>query len=155
MKATELMIGDWICYKDKLIKITKGIYDEKVYTNGSVILDFKLNPILLTVKILEKNEFTGEGYLILELDEFSYLEYYPFEGRLRKYWHGIDEWNNHSVTNDIIFQCHYKYIHELQHALRLCGLTLIRANSFLALFLSFSCPFLAPSSRFLAPLPIH
>lgn len=136
MKANELMIGDRVylikgyfmnyslsTIKRKEILEIDGYYLHKI-SEGLL----EVEPIPLTVEILEKNGFKGEGYLILELDEFSCLEYYPFEGRLRKIWHGIDEWNNHSDTKDITFQCHCKYVHELQHALRLCGLNEIADN---------------------------
>lgn len=136
MKAKELMMEDWVLYGrryaivkridpsrcDILVRVTPNHDDIVIETYDNI------DPIPLTAEILEKNGFKGEGYLILELDEFSYLEYYPFEGRLRKIWHGIDEWNNHSDTKDITFQCHCKYVHELQHALRLCRLNEIADN---------------------------
>lgn len=135
MKATELMIGDIVYITpDKTGRVCTVnrsntgssfvLVKDEHYTHSLV----SITPIPLTTKILEKNGFKGEGYLILELDEFSYLEYYPFEGRLRKIWHGIDEWNNHSDTKDITFQCHCKYVHELQHALRLCGMNELADN---------------------------
>ena len=135
MKATELMIGDIVYITpDKTGRVCTVnrsntgssfvlVKDER-YTHSLV----NVTPIPLTTEILEKNGFKGEDYLILELDEFSYLEYYPFEGRLRKIWHGIDEWNNHSDTKDITFQYHCKYVHELQHALRLCGMNELADN---------------------------
>ena len=135
MKATELMIGDIVYVtSDK----TGRVCTVNRYNTGRSFVLVKdehytyhlvnITPIPLTTEILEKNGFKGEGYLILELDEFSYLEYYPFEGRLRKIWHGIDKWNNHSDTKDITFQCHCKYVHELQHALRLCGMNELADN---------------------------
>ena len=135
MKATELMIGDIVYITpDKTGRVCTVnrsntgssfvlVKDER-YTHSLV----NVTPIPLTTEILEKNGFKGEDYLILELDEFSYLEYYPFEGRLRKIWHGIDEWNNHSDTKDITFQYHCKYVHELQHALRLCEMNELADN---------------------------
>lgn len=88
--------------------------------------EIKLVP--LTTEILTKNYFIGEGYLIFYLDEFSYLEYYPFEGRLRKIWTGVDEWNNHAVTREITFQCECRYVNEFQQALRLCELNELADN---------------------------
>ena len=135
MKATELMIGDIVYITpDKTGRVCTVnrsntgssfvlVKDER-YTHSLV----NVTPIPLTTEILEKNGFKGEDYLILELDEFSYLEYYPFEGRLRKIWHGIDEWNNHSDTKDITFQYHCKYVHELQHALRVCEMNELADN---------------------------
>ena len=124
MEANGLMIGDYFyrpdCF-DRVIEIHKNGVIGSDPLRGLIPWS-EIKPITLTTEILEKNRFKGEGYLILELDKFSYLEYYPFEGRLRKIWHGIDEWNNHSDTKDITFQCTCKYVHELQQALRLCGL---------------------------------
>ena len=132
MKITDLMIGDFFSfngnkYKIEDIKKCGAIHIEyypeggRVELNSDFILE-DLNPIPLTYKILEKNGFSGEAYMTLDLDDSSYLEYYGFEGRLRKIWNGVDEWNNHSADRDITFQCHCKYVHELQHALRWCGL---------------------------------
>lgn len=134
MKANELMIGDQVYLVKDYFKDSFKIKRKEILKIDALDLHrisdglLEVEPIPLTVEILEKNGFKGEGYLILELDEFSYLEYYPFEGRLRKIWHGIDEWNNHSDTKDITFKCHCKYVHKLQHALRLCGLNEIADN---------------------------
>ena len=129
------MIGDWVSYGGTPIKV-ENVHGDCInfqhdipFVQEEFMIEYtKIKPIPLTPEILEKNGFKGECYLILELDEFSYLEYYPFEGRLRKIWHGIDEWNNHSDTKDITFQCHCKYVHELQHALRLCGMNELADN---------------------------
>ena len=116
MKATELMIGNWVYLPDMS---TGKEYPARLDEN--FIYDAKYaEPIPLTPEILEKNGFKGDGYLFLEIDDFSYLEYYPFEHRLRKWWHGVDEWENHSETKDITFQCNCHYVHELQNALKLC-----------------------------------
>lgn len=79
--------------------------------------------IPLTREILEKNGFDcGDCYAYLRLNSDSWLQYYYFENRIRKFWAGIDEWQNHSEVTDITFQCHCRYVHELQHALKLCGI---------------------------------
>lgn len=130
MKTNDLMIGNWVSYKgtneannhfkvaeilsDKIVIIAEGRrwYAEPKYCE----------PIPLTAEILEKNGFEGRNYCYLKIDDFSYLEYYSFEHRLRKIYNGVDEWENHAVVRDIIFQCHCTYVHELQHALKLCGI---------------------------------
>ena len=76
---------------------------------------------MITEEILEKNGFIGKGYAIFKIDNHSFLEYYYHEHRFRKVWVGVDEWQNHSEVRDITFQCNCYYVHELQHALRLCG----------------------------------
>ena len=82
----------------------------------------KLLPIPITKEILEKNGFKGEMYAFLDISPNLYLEYYYHEHRLREWWTGIDEWNNHAEVKEIVFKCQCHYIHELQHALRLCGI---------------------------------
>ena len=152
MKKNELMIGDWVqvlpisnkvkSHYDKIESIRKeytgqiyieGSYHDREHKNledwfdWSVGLD-NLKPITLTSEILEKNGFKGNGYSFLELDDSSYLEYYYFEGRLRKICKNVDEWDNHNFVKHITFQCHCRYVHELQQALRLCGLSDLADN---------------------------
>ena len=153
MKETELMIGDWV----KIDFILKGevgygrIESIKKDNNGQVYLQGDCHkkehkrvedsfdwgrrldgiaPIPLTTEILKKIGFKVDCFVypILELNEYSYIEYYPFEGRIRKICNVIDEWDNHNAVRDITFQCHCKSVHELQHALRLCGLNEIADN---------------------------
>ena len=124
MKAKELMTGDWVCLEDDpkprqvdFIRTGEvGLYWNKIVTPPYI------KPIPITPEILEKNGFKGDGYAILILDEQTYLDYYYYEHRLRKHWCGVDEWENHSKVNDITFKCNCYYVHELQHALRLCGI---------------------------------
>lgn len=124
------MIGDWVkfrCFDDSIIigQIVE-IHDEIVYlksTLGRHWANLKdIEPIPLTPEILEKNGFVGEGYQILTLDDGHWLEYYHHEHRLTRYWEGIDEWQDHSKVRDVVFRCHCYYVHELQHALKLCGI---------------------------------
>ena len=122
MKANELMVGDWICitYFDKPInakvneieKYSDGHYavcGESIYACG----DEDFLPIQLTEEIMKKNRFvrkqlmkrwiiSGELELIEDTMGNSDLEYW------------------FSVSDQYI--CPIHYVHELQHALRLCGL---------------------------------
>lgn len=79
-------------------------------------------PISITKEILEKNGFDVGVYSTFSINEHKWLEYYHHEHRLRMWCKGIDEWNNHSMVKDIVFLCNVFYFHELQHALRLCGI---------------------------------
>lgn len=124
MKSTELMIGDWVSVED-LIRCRV----DKIFQDYVVCLDKRDNeiignimPIPLTPEILEKNGFDNEGYYRLPINENMSLEYYMYEHRLRKWYRGVDGWQNHSIIKDITFQCQCHYVHELQHALRLCGM---------------------------------
>ena len=106
MEAKELMIGDWVDYRDKYIQVT-SLYDkggsneigwgdkESTWVNGRTI-----KPIPLTKEILQTN-----GIL---------------------YQWG-SPWFQHTDNYEVEFEVHFtynchavlRYVHELQHALRL------------------------------------
>jgi hypothetical protein len=87
-----------------------------------MILGTEFEGITLTDSILYRNGFKIDGYAVLEIDTNTHLEYYLPEHRLRKVWRGIDEWDNHAEKTEITFQCHCFYVHELQHALKMCSI---------------------------------
>lgn len=128
MKAEDLMVGDYISVKPSGMPIKiAAVHHKKVAYHActdklSWVRESLLEPIHLTKEILEKNEFIGMAYAILKIDDDSWLEYYYHEHRLTKWWSGIDEWENHAKVKDITFKCHCYYVHELQHALKLCGI---------------------------------
>lgn len=140
MKASELMIGDWVlCEKEPYQIRQLGIYgvdrDGEDYPAvcvgkpkgvGLIVERNEIEPIPLTPEILKKNGFERD----------------PF-------WHHCDkDYNNYSISvqlgyanrieyikiaekgkDDVIpsertklYLTHIKYIHQLQHALRLCGI---------------------------------
>lgn len=137
MKAEELMIGDWVrmhypfdmdidMRPERINVLTKGV-------------DIDCEAIPLTLEILEKNGFIkdedkgkefGQTYHILipagyEAHSFTvqvtiYKE--PIQGVdvLFKCWGWIPPFNG---GLDDIHLCSLKYVHQLQHALRLCGIT--------------------------------
>ena len=81
-----------------------------------------IHPIPITAEILEKNGWSNDGmYATLRIDEHRHLEYYYHEFRLRKWYCGVDEWQNHAKVSDITFAAHCYSVHQLQHALRLAG----------------------------------
>lgn len=128
MKATELMVGDWVSHEGKPYQIRQlGIYGEnrdgedypavcigKPKGIGLIIERNEIEPIPLTNEFLEQNGFVKDKYgeMTLELDDAlgtteivlvpSYDEVY--------YW-----WK---VNNELITKI--KSVHELQHTLRLC-----------------------------------
>ena len=149
MKATELMIGDWVIFEDEPLKV------QHVYNNGfddvvAEITEDSLNeygvceeirdvrsvscsPIPLTPEILGKNGFydrTPQWYykIFLSNDCFDIaisLVYREIEVS-KMYGVGTDceevEYSSAIVfDNDIC-------VHELQHALRLCGLDELADN---------------------------
>lgn len=125
MKANDLMIGDWVEIQDtpKYYKV-EGV---NIFARGDACrLTFedyvvetwcdRVKPIPLTPEMLEANGFEQnenvKGYqypndnIIFCLEELSRV--FIFNG----------------VYNDICIN----YVHELQHALRLCGLTELADN---------------------------
>jgi hypothetical protein len=143
MELTELMIGDWVkvlpishrveSHYDRIESIRKE-YTGQVYIEGgyhdrdhkgiddwfdwSVGLN-DIAPIPLTTKILEKNGFEYDPYHHTWIyDEFTI-----------NYGHLIYE-----EEEDYLFiwvagtSMKLTYIHELQHALRLCGLNELANN---------------------------
>lgn len=76
-----------------------------------------LQGIPLISDILEKAGFSFDnGYWKLRFDEHIYLEYYPYEHRLRRWYVGIDEWDNHAKVKEVSFECRCYNLHELQNS---------------------------------------
>lgn len=119
MKANELMIGYWVysTFCDKPCKVVgveqyeSGYANVKV-TNVSGVKDINsLIPIPLTPEILEKNGFE---FLI----DTWYLQ---TEERKPIHIRFMDGFIAISINCNII-PMGLKYVHQLQHALRLCGI---------------------------------
>lgn len=125
MKANELMIGDWVqgFVPDTYSRVEAipgenrlGVISSGGHYIASVADDFQ--PIPLTPEILEKNGWKHKYYGIYRqtIGETITIDIYP-EGC--------------SVEDERGSQCRYrlrhhlpgpKFVHELQHALRLCGI---------------------------------
>ena len=136
MKAKELMIGDWVCVTKNFTKkyhkiralsndegsVLRGIYvNEYGVKNHSIFSPNDTEPIPLTPEILEKNGFENIG------DDTYQLEEKPC-------WFWVDFFNHqygceydtstHEYEDDEHRLKLYGIpsVHELQHALRLCGI---------------------------------
>ena len=129
LKISELSVGDWVEWKlyDKTYDMqVSAVTDRRIYgmhdgIEFSMLLT-QISPIPITGEILEKNGWSNDGmYATLRIDEHLHLEYYYHEHRLRKWYCGVDEWQNHAKVNDITFTVHCYSVHQLQHALRLAG----------------------------------
>lgn len=109
MEAKELMIGDWVKFNNSdLVHQIKAIAGksvkvDKVYWYSAS----KLSPISLTTDVLEKNGFS-KNY---REDDLSYAQSC---GDVI----GIHIFGKGGIMDEMYF----KYVHELQHALRLCGI---------------------------------
>lgn len=130
IEATELMIGDLVMYNpnvfiDDEYEPTHECYVYSIRSGEDI--DFSIEgcyyPIPLTAEILEKNGFEGsptkDMYLHIELWEQCQLkvELCQSEGLFVFVYTDkapIDMYVNHILL-------HIRYVHELQHALRLCG----------------------------------
>ena len=131
MEARYLMIGDWVNYRGTFIKVT-SLYDkggsneigwgqlESTWVNGICI-----EPIPLTKEILEKN-----GFEKCNVDDDGAVQYEFGDDNL-----GIDlwvsmpcllgawrKWKGMEKSYNMINEFPIRYVHELQHALRLCGI---------------------------------
>lgn len=131
MKATELMIGDWVLIDepDKYAGATGQIQSLMYHREGdaayfNVFIQGKfgyvsrdvcsddIRPITLTAEILEKNGFKKDKYGQMILDEeLGTSEIYIVlqEGDECYWW---------TVNNELIAKT--RYVHELQHIFRLC-----------------------------------
>lgn len=121
MEASELMIGDWVYIKDyPMIKSPQRIRPEHFVRS---LVDFE--PIPLTPEILEKNGFMkqedGCFRYFKSYDENYYFGFesisYLFERKTAKI---TKEHSQSGLQERVEFTC--EYLHELQHALRLCGI---------------------------------
>lgn len=115
------MIGDWVSYKGKPHTVN-GIEDNHLYlknSNGCIIMALpdEINPIPITKDILTKN-----GFNLTDMEEFARLYFsdgrfvmramYDKDSGEQKGW-GYFAFNVLTIVD---------YIHQLQHALRLCGI---------------------------------
>lgn len=136
MNATELMIGDWI-----LAHYTYTSKVTEIHANGSICTDLDgrqiddtdFEPIPLTPEILEMNGFTYDDRELcwkLVVRESKYAPVYSIYVSARRI--SIYNWKNENgepftdACNKV--NVHYKYVHEIQHALRLSGLHEIADN---------------------------
>ena len=125
MKTTDLMIGDWVIAEGKQTQVTDideydGINRSWIAgcEDGGCVHKEDIKPICLTKKILEKNSF-----LEVEAIEYpsrsvgiSFLYRDTIEG-LRIF---VQNACVGEPTCTMIKTC--KYVHELQHALKFCGI---------------------------------
>ena len=112
MKATELMIGDWV--------LCGGEHYQIAEIGGMVCLDadkelfaflFEIEPIPLTPEILENCDFKKEYGAAWNLFRLTSTKWFVLYKKEFGYTLHIGE-----------LEVTLKYLHELQHALKLCGI---------------------------------
>lgn len=145
MKVENLMIGDWVCLEDEnlpleeryfkieYLSISAGVSWANQGTNAPIglgngeslipVFRDEIYPIPLTPEILKKNGFNEEQKRVCFV--VSHKEYqltYSFNSN----WFSIYKNANVSGSDYPIFICAFqeriKYVHHLQHALKLCGI---------------------------------
>lgn len=127
LKISDLSVGDWVRYRDReweVCSISQFTEEVGLFRKDSQICESieDIESIPITAEILERNGWSTDGmYAFLRIDEHLHLEYYYHEHRLRKYYCGVDEWQNHAKVTDITFAVHCYSVHQLQHALKLAG----------------------------------
>lgn len=143
MKANELMIGDLVqlINSHNPVIIDSIVYDSKIAKKYLIHFFFvndgdarwnyspeSFEPIPLTAEILEKNGFENDFY-----EEESVVDYHTIRLKGYSLKHNIGDINGYlvtwcngalNVTTDFhgCVQKEIAYVHELQHALRLCGI---------------------------------
>ena len=117
MKATDLMVGDFVNVNDLPLRVGAirqdelGFFDNdyKIYWCSDDEFD-RIDPIPLTEDILVKNGFVGERrskYFHLYTLEFDTWDF-------EIYWGSVNGFSYENIK--------LSYVHELQHLLRLVGI---------------------------------
>lgn len=122
MEAKELMIGDWLFYKGqfnafsfKVEQISKrkvGYHAEPNESRMHYIILSECEPIPITPEFLERNGFE-------KVQSLYYLK------SLNKVYLCFIEYNivnNCLFINEGLIPMPITYVHQLQHALKLCGI---------------------------------
>ena len=132
MKTSELQLGDRVsCLGDPVRVVSLSFNDDEpigIISPLKKIFTFRekdVYPVQLTTDILLNNGFTqdtiGSGLIlhIYNSENLYVLVNYRYNGECR----------NVEISNNMYnLSCPIKYVHELQHALRLCGLSELADN---------------------------
>ncbi len=125
MRAEELQIGDWVSY----IKMSphKCSWQTLVNMEKNKTLRSLIQPIPITPEILEKSGIHRLNLAVEVLDRLLF-EFESDDVRIKiivyNYKNGNENWEfqifNSNPYSNMATQGSFKYVHELQHALRLC-----------------------------------
>lgn len=118
MKANELMIGDWVDFGSFMRQVIQPDYYQDV--NGDCVLD-GTQPIPLTAEILEKNGFErrkldGGAEVFVLADDYYDITIYEWSDSIWVFRYECTEMNTPYEQRT------FSYVHNLQHALRECGI---------------------------------
>ena len=132
MEAKDLMISDWVKINDidypaptQIGGITKkhGTFYTHFPQWDLTVVDEKLEPISLTQEILEKNGFPlNEDETNSSIQEVyrNFTQFFDFPLGRGFYIEYDTVTSTCWITDHCWFK--FKYVHELQHALKLCGI---------------------------------
>lgn len=122
MEAKELMIGDWLYYRGqfnafcfRVEQITKrkvGYHAEPNESRMYYIILSECKPIPITPEFLERNGF----------EKVQSLYYLKSLNKLYLCFIEYNIVNNCLFINDGLVPRPINYVHQLQHALKLCGI---------------------------------
>ena len=148
MKAAELMVGDWVCLKDdtkyELPLKVDGVLTDDISLEGDGFLggaEGLIRPIPITPEILEKNGWywglTSNEEDIVSCIGGAYDEHWVYDegaGEISLFF-PKDANGGELIIDDQRFNRHLEfvwcdtlYVHEMQNALRLCGLDELADN---------------------------
>lgn len=129
MKATELMIGDWVAQKHSglLLKVSE-VRPPYIIADGEdgQFHEDTLEPIPLTAEILEQNGFVTKDKPDAWKGYRSYYYKNGLTGISFRVYHdtGKYEWSGtcEISLNSMPYWVRFKYLHELQNILRTYGI---------------------------------
>lgn len=126
MKANELMVGDWVRVKEnhdvafQMEDVSGSDMFWRRTSDGEYMIPFsyyEIEPIPITPEILEKNFGSAINGCYFEGDEFYELMIHVVNDGTWIIKHDNIEFSNIPRQPFMV-----SYVHELQHALRLCGI---------------------------------
>ena len=131
MKTTDLMIGDWVIYNPNVFiedeyEPTKDSYPIQIKSGEDIdlVIEDCYCPIPITPKILEKNGFKkqdGKEWIChkYENDDKNKVSLYNILWNMDEEYLEISSFTNATGDFNRFGVC---YVHELQHALKACGI---------------------------------
>lgn len=131
MKANELMIGDWVQCRDEFNEVT-GPYEIDLISNDEIafkgemfarVFNNSIEPIPLTPEILEKNGFVNKKGRFMQKGNFDVpplIMWHLVDDKILGHPKSQLEIHHGEKSMHVSLVC--IYVHELQHALRLCGI---------------------------------
>ena len=124
MKANEVMIGDWVMLTDPInngenVQVKEIHVDDYITVDGGIVPMFE--PIELTDEILAKN-FVVTDDVVYGKHYVYYTDY--IEVDIYEYTEGIWQIRLDEIEMSGLptWKMYVENVHQLQHALRLCGI---------------------------------